>query len=97
MLSQKGERVGAILSEDGGVVNFLGYGVYRGSEVPPPGVTCMGTDLHELGIANPRIDLDNGDTVWGCQCWWGPEKDIQGYLQNKAVVEVRMAFIQGRA
>lgn len=23
---------------------------------------------------NPKIILDNGETVYGCQVWWGPEK-----------------------
>ena len=22
---------------------------------------------------NPRIDLDNGKTTWGMECWWGDE------------------------
>jgi len=22
---------------------------------------------------NPKILLDNGETVWGAECWWGPE------------------------
>lgn len=26
---------------------------------------------------NPRIDLDNGATVWGYQCWWGPLESLQ--------------------
>lgn len=26
---------------------------------------------------NPRIDLYNGQTVWGYQCWWGPADDMR--------------------
>lgn len=26
---------------------------------------------------NPRITLDSGDIVWGCECWWGPEHDLR--------------------
>lgn len=22
---------------------------------------------------NPKIVLDDGEVVWGCECWWGPE------------------------
>lgn len=27
-------------------------------------------------IGNPRIRLDDGRYVWGCECWWGPEEDM---------------------
>ncbi len=29
--------------------------------------------VHRIA-ANPRIDLDHGPTVWGIECWWGPEE-----------------------
>jgi hypothetical protein len=25
---------------------------------------------------NPRIDLDGGGSVWGFECWWGPEPTV---------------------
>lgn len=37
----------------------FGAGVYEGDFEHP-----------RLGISNPRIKLDNGETVWGCECWW---------------------------
>ncbi|OQA08597.1 MAG: hypothetical protein BWY67_01473 [Bacteroidetes bacterium ADurb.Bin397] len=66
-----GERVGAIESADEKVVRFYGYGVYAGEEVPPKEVSEFN---FELGLKNPKIELDNGKVVWGCQCWWGPEE-----------------------
>ena len=73
-----GDRVGAVISaeKDDKIVKFAGYGVYKGNEVPPKGIEFMGMDLHELNHTNPRIELDNGHTIWGCQCWWGPEETI---------------------
>jgi hypothetical protein len=66
-----GTRVLAILSADKNTVKSLGPGVYVGDEVPPD---TGGTGwLAELGVANPKIVLDNGDVVWGCECWWGLE------------------------
>ena len=47
---------------------------------------------------NPRIRLDSGDVVWGCQCWWGPEKVVKARLeayQSKGI-EVRTTRLRDR-
>ncbi len=36
---------------------------------------------------NPRIRLDSGDVVWGCQCWWGSEEAARKAIDGR-VVEV---------
>lgn len=38
--------------------------------------------------SNPRIRLDSGDVVWGCQCWWGPEAEIKKTIGDRQVVIV---------
>lgn len=39
---------------------------------------------------NPRIRLDNGDIVWGRECWWGPEEKVQGELDAaKTIVDIK--------
>lgn len=79
-----GERVGAILGsvpatsgDTKGVVEFLGYGVYEGDHpvAPEAGGFNFGQD-------NPRIKLDNGKTVWGCECWWGGEARIKSEIEK---------------
>ena len=72
-----GQRVGAILSADKNVVYLLGYGVYDGDMRHP-----------ELGFPNPRITLDGGGHVWGCECWWGPEAMIKEKIGDREVVHV---------
>ena len=38
---------------------------------------ASGAELVELQ-SNPKIVLDNGDVVYGCQVWWQPEEpDVQ--------------------
>jgi hypothetical protein len=37
----------------------------------PPPVVPPGYELKEIG-ENPKIILDSGDTVYGCQVWWEP-------------------------
>lgn len=72
-----GTRVGAILSDGDGtqIIQFLGFGTYDGDFVPPKEVGGF-----NLGIPNPRLTLDNGSVVWGCECWWGSETTIQARL-----------------
>lgn len=82
-MNTTGNRVGAIMSADPKtkIVNLAGFGVYKGDEVPPTGLTCMCTSLHEMQRKNPRIDLDNGHTIWGCQCWWGEEEPVKKMIE----------------
>lgn len=77
MMRTKGERVGAILGSKDGAVEFLGYGTYVGDEVPPENIGGF-----NFGNPNPKIELDNGKVVWGCECWWGPEDKIKATLQQ---------------
>lgn len=37
---------------------------------------------------NPRIKLDNGDVVWGAQCWWGPEEQVKNAIEGQEVIIV---------
>jgi len=79
-------RVGAILNSEGKKINFLGYGEYVGDEVPPED-----TPGFNMGMPNPKIVLDNGKVVWGCQCWWGPEEEIKKTLEKyDEIVDVDM-------
>lgn len=79
MTEQIGMRIGAILSANRGTVKFLGYGTYQGDQVHP-----------EFGFPNPKLVLDNGDTVWGCECWWGPEEQIRKEIEGHKIEEVRI-------
>ena len=28
------------------------------------------------GALNPRIVLDDGSILWGCECWWEPVEEV---------------------
>lgn len=77
MTRQIGTRVGAILGGNDKVVRFLGYGVYEGDEVPPADIGGF-----NLGYPNPKIKLDSGKIVWGCECWWGSEAAVQQRIEQ---------------
>ena len=43
-------------------------------------------DATEALLNNPCIKLDNGKLVWGAQCWWGPEEQINKSIGTRKVV-----------
>jgi len=85
-LSQKlpvefGERVGVILCARNNVIEFIGYGVLEGVEVPDtPG--RIFDELREIKREVPKIRLDNGEVVWGCECYWNSEEKTKKHLEN---------------
>lgn len=83
-----GDRVGAIASREDGFVRFFGYGVYRGMFVPGPEARGFAEACHKAGRGNPKIELDNGEVVWGGECWWGPEDQIRAALKGHIVIDV---------
>jgi len=83
-----GDRIGAILSVDGNakIIEFLGYGVYEG-QFPVEALAefiegMTGEKASQEDILNPRMKLDNGQTVWGYQVWWGPEDAIKDQVAD---------------
>lgn len=79
-----GQRVGALISAKDGVVEFLGYGVYEGNFPLPKEARGF-----NFGQENPRIKLDNGDIVYGCECWWGEEKEFKKrYIDTAKEVKI---------
>ena len=74
MIAKAGARVGAIRDATDSKVNMFGYGVYDGDIKHP-----------DLGFPNPRITLDDGRIVWGCECWWGPEEKIKKIIGDRTV------------
>lgn len=83
-------RVGAILSLSDGTAKFLGYGTYVGNHIPEDCDKGSFLELlKEQGISNPKIVLDNGKIVWGCDCWWGSEQQVEKYLKSaKKIINV---------
>jgi hypothetical protein len=47
----------------------------------------LAAQLHRLSL-NPRIELDNGNVVWGCECWWSAESGWDDFLKGREVVNV---------
>ncbi len=81
-----------------GVVFFFGYGVYQGLEIPPDeGPTSRTSILHAEGCMNPKIVLDQGDVIWGCECWWGLEENIREAIQESGSTVIELTIADARA
>lgn len=93
----KGERIGAVFSAGDKIVEFLGYGRYDGEDVPgPEAAGAMAEVLRKEKVANPKLVMDNGDVVYGCECWWGAERSIKNRIDawsgaGYEIREVRIA------
>jgi hypothetical protein len=87
-MSRIGDRVGAILTGDDKVVQLIGFGVYEGDFVPLEAVGMFAEAGRELGHLNPRIKLDDGEVVYGCECWWGSEAEVRKQLEGREVLVV---------
>jgi hypothetical protein len=72
-------RVGCLLSadEDTKIVQFLGYGKFVGMEIPDENAAGLAELCRKLKQTNPKIVLDSGKVVWGCECWWKKESEIK--------------------
>ena len=108
---ERGMRVGAIMGAKGGVVEFFGYGVYEG-DYPYGDEACGWVRnmikeaermVEEEGVEspfdirnNPRIRLDSGKVVWGCECWWGPEKAVRKKMEGLEIVEVDIDEVRAK-
>lgn len=87
-MSKPGERVGAISHSDSKKVYLFGFGVYEGNFVPGKNASGFGKILREGNIENPKIVLDSGKIVWGCECWWGPESAVLEKIKDLEIVDV---------
>lgn len=67
-----GTRVGAFESSHDGAMREFGLGTYEGDVQVPE-------ELGYGGIVVPKIKLDNGDIIYGCECYWGPEESFLEY------------------
>ena len=40
------------------------------------------------GIPNPKIILDNGDIVWGWECWWCSVEKFEKSLKKGRTINI---------
>lgn len=95
---QVGERVFAICgTNDDGIVEVFGGGVYIGHQRPPSGPFGLSLDDLGKGYTNPCIALDSGKRVFGFECWWGAEDTVRRSLEGRTTITVDIDAARERA
>jgi hypothetical protein len=81
-----GDRIGAIFGEGGGYFRFLGFGVYEGDFVPEEEAAgWFSEQARENQEKVPRLRLDNGDVVYGTECWFDTEDVTRARLEESGL------------
>jgi hypothetical protein len=73
---------------DATTVYLFGFGTYQGREVPTSARGWVAEACVEVGIESPKIVLDSGEVVWGCECWWSNETNVREIIGDREVVLV---------
>lgn len=87
-MAEIGQRVGAMQSADKDEVRMYGFGIFVGNESPVEAAGMMAKIIREQGRTNPKILLDSGKVVYGCECWWGPEASVRAKIGDRRIVDV---------
>ena len=83
-MTRIGDRVIAIRNADKDKVYSFGPGIYEKDE-DYTGPGPFGVMTYPC---NPKILLDNGKVVHGCQCWFGSMEKVTLAIGMREVVEV---------
>lgn len=80
-----GDKVGALVSasSEEKKVNFLGWGEYLGALPIEEGLMFE-------GMPNPTIKLDDGNIVYGYECWWGDADKLKEKFKGYEFVPVKL-------
>ncbi len=89
-MSNIGDRVGAVYGckKDSKTIEFFGYGTYEGLHIPVEAVGFWADCMRDAKAENPRIRLDDGSCVYGCECWWGTISAVEEMMEGREVVYV---------
>lgn len=83
-----GDRVYAISCVTADAIYLYGFGVYEGDFEPTEAFGWLADEMRQFGFKNPRIRLDSGEVVYGCECWWGAEEKFQKHSLGLFVTRV---------
>ena len=75
-----GTRVGVMLCYDLHTVYFFGYGTYVGRGEPLEAVGPAAELACLNGRGDDKIVLDNGQAIYGCECWYADETAMKNRL-----------------
>lgn len=97
-MSEQSHRVVALMSVTAEEVKIFGHGVYLGDFTPTEEEAKLHPNLEfvrMVGAENPKIQLDDGNIVWGAECYWGPEEGFDNWLDARKLTTVNI--VEARA
>jgi hypothetical protein len=77
-------------------VEFFGYGTFLGEEVPPPGIMFLGRDISQYEEEYPKLQLDNGDIIWGFECVFATEEQMKRDISGLELINVSIHDVRGK-
>ena len=90
-----GIRVGIFHSCTEQTLLLFGYGVYEADEVPPEGILGQAGPMHLVGLPTPKLRLDDGTIIWGCEAWWAPEAEVKALFEaGRNIVRPKLASLR---
>jgi len=93
-----GMRIGAFHSCTEETLLLLGYGVYEGDEIPPEEILCPEVGVpFLLQLPIPKLRLDDGRVVWGCELWWNTELEVKRLEAGRQVVKPKLESLRALA
>jgi len=93
-----GMRVGVFYSCTETTLALLGYGVYEGEEIPPEDILMPEVGPPALvGLALPKLRLDDGQVAWGCEIWWEREAYVKTLEEGRQIVKPKLESLRSHA
>lgn len=90
-MAEIGDNICAVLKADSKNVYVIGYGTYLGEEIPDKDITGqIATMLRNAKATNPKLEMEDGTIVWGCECWWGDVESAIEMMGGRKVIQVDM-------
>ena len=101
-MNKIGSKVICVSHADKVYAYIFGHGIYEGPKQPkdfpidqqPAGM--KGRYIVEAGKDNPCIKLEDGNYVWGCECWWDIESKVEEYLTGLAIKKLDIKEIRNK-
>lgn len=83
-----GDRIFALSHTDETKAYVFGEGTYAGEAVPLEAIGVFANAMKDMGIKSPKIELNNGEVVYGCECWFGDVKLMLKKIGDKEHVQI---------
>ena len=82
-----GDRVGAIKGFDKDTLRVFGFGEFIGEEIPPSDSIGYSKIMYSGQQKDRKILLDNGNVIYGGECWLFDELEVRKSMKEYEHVE----------